>query len=348
MISKRQSNIELLRILAMFMILVIHANMISLPKPLSSDLALNLLSTTTRYFIESLGIVGVNVFVMISGWFLIRTRLKSVLSFLFQIIVLWGGGFIIFLILGKTELSLSNIQEIFFFTRWDWFIKAYIVLMIIAPVLNTYLENVSEKQMRIVILGFFIFSSTYGWIGGAQRFFVYGYGPLLFIGLYLLAHYAQRISYGMETPQRIKKIFSFNKYKDLLVYLICVLTNTVLGLLGLHYGKNIYNIVYAYINPFTIIGALHLLLFFSKLKIAYNKIINFLAAGSFAVFLIHSQVDIRPIFTKGVLYIYEANDTFLCLISMFFYLLIVYFISTILDLPRKWVWNKICQKFDLK
>lgn len=87
----RQSNLELLRIIAIFMILVIHANMISLSRPTSAELIANPLATTTRYFIESLGIVGVNIFVLISGWFLINTRSKSFLSLSFQILTLGGG-----------------------------------------------------------------------------------------------------------------------------------------------------------------------------------------------------------------------------------------------------------------
>ena len=68
---------ELLRMIAMFMILIIHANMISLPKPTHAELVVSPLSTATRYLIESFGIVGVDIFVMLSGWFLINSRLKA-------------------------------------------------------------------------------------------------------------------------------------------------------------------------------------------------------------------------------------------------------------------------------
>ena len=90
---KRLSNIELLRIIAMFMILVIHANMVALPHPTTDDLVSLPLSTTTRYFIESFGIVGVDIFVLISGWFLINTIAKNFYSLFFQILTLWGGHF---------------------------------------------------------------------------------------------------------------------------------------------------------------------------------------------------------------------------------------------------------------
>ena len=75
------------------MILVIHANMISLLRPTTDELLLNAIPTITRYFFESFGIVGVDIFVLISGWFLINTRAKSFFSFFFQILTLWGGDF---------------------------------------------------------------------------------------------------------------------------------------------------------------------------------------------------------------------------------------------------------------
>ena len=94
--KERESNIELLRNISMFMILVIHDNFVSLPRIGIEELSSNTIPSVTRFFIESLGIVAVNVFVFISGWFGIRTRLKSVLSFIYQILffLLGGGHFI--------------------------------------------------------------------------------------------------------------------------------------------------------------------------------------------------------------------------------------------------------------
>lgn len=88
----RESNIELLRNISMFMILVIHANFVSLPKIEYEELINNTEPSVMRYFIESFGIVAVNVFVFISGWFGIRTRTKSILSFIYQILFFVGGG----------------------------------------------------------------------------------------------------------------------------------------------------------------------------------------------------------------------------------------------------------------
>ncbi len=61
--------------------------------------------------------------------------------------------------------------------------------MIIAPVLNAYTQNTEVRTQRYVMIAFFLFEAIFGWAMGGRRFFVDGYGPLHFIGLYLTAQY---------------------------------------------------------------------------------------------------------------------------------------------------------------
>lgn len=339
---------ELLRIIAMFMILVIHANMIALQRPTSAELFSNSLATVTRYFIESFGIVGVNIFVMLSGWFLIKSRPKSFLSLFFQVLYFWGGGFLLFFLIGMSDFTSENVLEVFAFTKRDWFIKAYIVLMIIAPILNVFIQNSSEKLQRLVLIGFFLFSTFYGWMGGANRFFVDGYGPLLFVGLYLLSQYAHHAQMKTPPPPLIYRLLRFDRKYDFMVFCGCVIINTLIGILGLYYRKNIYGMVYAYTNPITIIAALYLLLFFSKIEMRNNRIVNILATGSFAVYLFHSQINIRPYFNKSVQYLYSLFDGVSCVAVVFVFLAFVYVISVAIDLPRLWMWNKLSKKFNIR
>ena len=80
----RNSNIELLRIIAMVMILGLHVNYLAIGKPSSQDIATSPLQSFLRMFAEYVCIVGVNVFVLISGWFGINYKLKGLCNFLFQ------------------------------------------------------------------------------------------------------------------------------------------------------------------------------------------------------------------------------------------------------------------------
>ena len=81
MTSKRNANIELLRILSMFMVLVLHA--------LGWSGALEHLSGAqywVYWFIEALAIIAVNVFMLISGYFQVTCffKIKNVRK-------IWGG-----------------------------------------------------------------------------------------------------------------------------------------------------------------------------------------------------------------------------------------------------------------
>lgn len=340
----RQTNIELARILSMFMILVIHADMVSLAKPTSIDLSNNPFAVIARYLFESVGIVSVDVFVMISGWFLVKTKTRGVLSFIYQILFFWGGGYLVMLATHNAEFGIKEILNCFAFTNWDWFIKAYLVLFIISPILNIYIQNSDEKIQRQVLVWFFIFTCTLGWMGGASRFFVNGYGPLSFIGLYLLSNYARTAKDSTSNISTLSNLFRFNKYYDLLIFVSTVFANTVIGLFALKLNISLFDKIYAYINPLVIVGALYFLLFFSKININQNRLVNWLAASSFSVYLLHSQIDIRNIFTGIINSIYNANEGVVAIGNIFLFLVIVYLVSVLIDQIRILTWNLISKR----
>lgn len=81
----RQSNFELLRIVAMFLVLIIHANFYSINPPTNEEILGHPLSSMMRYVVESLALVCVNVYIIISGYFGIKLKPKSILNFIFMI-----------------------------------------------------------------------------------------------------------------------------------------------------------------------------------------------------------------------------------------------------------------------
>jgi surface polysaccharide O-acyltransferase-like enzyme len=83
--KERESNFELLRIISMFLVLVVHADYFSLGAPSLQDCVSNPVQSIFRIGVESISIICVNVFVLISGWFGIRFKWKSICNFLFQV-----------------------------------------------------------------------------------------------------------------------------------------------------------------------------------------------------------------------------------------------------------------------
>lgn len=269
-ITTRDSNMELLRIVATLLILVVHANYFSQGSPQWECFTQNTYYSIWMVLCQSLSIVCVNLFVLISGWFGIKPRLKGFFNFIFQCLFYSTAIYITALLCEFSDLTIKGIAQVLYATKLGWFIKAYIGLYILSPVLNLFIEHSSKRVYEIVLIVFFIFQSTYGWLGNAY-FFNEGYSTHSFIGLYLLARYIR--IYKPRFSQLPKSI-------DLLTYIgISLIVTTLivsLPIIGEGWGnlarvaKAIYNrhhYLFDYLAPTVIISSVALLLFFSKLNI---------------------------------------------------------------------------------
>ena len=190
--KERQSNIELLRLVAIFMVLIVHADFLALDVP-TKDIVHNApIASFTRFLFQSLSIVCVNVFVLISGWFGIHSTKNGFLKFIFQCIFFYVGIYIIMLLSGAIKFSLNGVADSLLFTDTGWFVKSYILLYILAPVLNAFIENSNANEIRRVLIFFFLFQSLFGFFSDGAAFFENGYSTISFIGLYLLARYLRK------------------------------------------------------------------------------------------------------------------------------------------------------------
>lgn len=83
----RESNFELLRLIAMIMVIVVHVDFGSVGWPTATDLQDQFSTTVMKILVESFCIVCVDVFVLISGWFGIRPSAKKLAGFFFQCVL---------------------------------------------------------------------------------------------------------------------------------------------------------------------------------------------------------------------------------------------------------------------
>lgn len=88
--NKRQVNIELLRIFSMLMVLVIHYNVAVNGQTTHDMVMTEPWKAIGVASLKSLSFICVNCFIIISGYFGIRWKWKSLCNYLFQI-GFWGG-----------------------------------------------------------------------------------------------------------------------------------------------------------------------------------------------------------------------------------------------------------------
>lgn len=329
--KQRESAIELLRILAMFLVLVVHADFFSLGPSTFGQQSLTIFDLS-KVFIESVSIVCVNVFVMISGWFGIHPKMKNFMSFIFQCLFFFIGIYVTLVILGFESFNIKSIAQCFWFLPNNWFIKSYILLYILSPILNVYCANSSEKKQRNVLIGYFIFQSLYGWLTPGVGFFNSGYSTISFIGLYLLMQYIKKSN---------NRFFCFSVKINLMIYIGSCIITTILYVVGSWYSIPRVNILFSYISPLAILSSMFLFLSFVNLKMQ-NGIINWIAKSSFAVYLLHCYPYIlHEFYAKKIKKIFvEFNGVESFLLASAF-LCSIFIAAIILDQPRKYLWSLI-------
>lgn len=322
--KQRQSNIELLRIIAILFVLMGHVGMV-MGLPSGIEISESPVSTLTRLFFQSIAVGGVNIFVLISGWFGIRANSKGLAKYIYQVFFLLWGIYVVMLCMGETSLSVHGIKISLGLTKEYWFVMAYLGMYILSPVLNAFCENASEKQFRMLLIVFYCFQSYFCWLSGFLNYFE-GYSVVFFCGLYLTARYFRL--YPM-------KIVNNNAW---VIYIVCCLLVFCMASFGEWKMCNALRML-RYDNPLVIVSAISLLIVFSRWHMQ-SKFINWLAASCFAVYIIHFNPFVFIYFKKGVLYITNKIDGIEFLIVLGVYILFVFLVCVIIDKIRVFSWIK--------
>ena len=313
----------------MFLVLLVHADFFSLGAPTMYDIQTKTLDSTLRIFFEALSIVCVNVFVLISGYFGIRPSLRGASGFIFQCLFFLIGLYIITLLIGTSSVSLNGIAGCFAATKSNWFIKAYLLLYIISPVLNSFVEHAPKAIFKNVLIAFFAFTCTYGW-RGAAGFMQGGYTPLFFIGLYLLARYI-RIYQPWFSRFKSLTYISLYIFVSILVTVFCIVPSLYLNI---HFQP-----YWDYICPNTIICSVFLFIAFTKFRFN-NKFVNWCGASCFAVFLLHTNPNTLEHFKKIFFVLHSKLSPLEFWGVTFIILTAIFFLAILIDQLRIFLWNK--------
>lgn len=297
---QRQSNIELCRIVSILMILLLHSDFAVFGWPSSwSEPNIPLLA------LESFCIIGVNVFVLISGYFSIKVKRETFLK-LFYICLFCAIVKIIFDIIVDGAI---HFYDFLFISKTNWFIPSYIGLIIISPVLNAFCEKSSQKQLLTVIVSLLVFECYFGFIPSfsshAAKGINHGLSVFHLSFLYLIARYIRLY----DVPQGIRRFSG-------LIYLICtfVLTSFAYLLIITNHvaiqidGNNLVNQIFDYTNPLVIISAICFFLTFLKVKMNTMDGVNYVAQSVLTVLILNTSVGAIRFIYPQYHWIFDHNN----------------------------------------
>lgn len=273
--------------------------------------------------------VCVNVFIMISGWFGIKASWKKAGALLFQV-AFWGIlCFLCAKIIGLPVSFQEHLLPVLLFGKHYWFVVTYLILFSIAPILNAFQNQVTKKEYFYALILFFSAELIYGFLLDTGHY-AFGFSPLSFIGLYLLAGYVRRFP---------GKIFTLTKGYDLAIYLLV----TLLSIAGIWFGYKWFGMGFHlnhYDSPLAIIASVFFFLFFSKFSFN-SRIINWFAASAFAIYLAHENIIISPYYHQLFRDLKEAVPFIAFYPTMLALLLLMGLLFIMIDKPRIWIWNHI-------
>lgn len=337
--EKRNIGLDILRILSMFMILILHL----LGK---SGMLLKENNNQAYYLIynlmEALSIVAVNCYVLISGYFLIKSEFKWK-----KVCTLWKETlfYSIFVFIATTivtkEFSLVLLIKSCFpiLTREYWFINTYLLMYILSPFINKLIYALKKEELKKLII---ILITAFSVWSILPKHYVFdstgGYGIVWFVCLYIISAYIRLYLENMEL-----KVSTCE-----LAYLVTAVLITVIMVILDNIGKGTLKGKFLEYNNFLVlIESLSLFMVFRNLKVerkSFTKIIEFVSPLTLAVYLIHEQYGLSNILYYNILNMTKCYNNNYSIFIIIGYAILIFTICIFIEYIRKTVFNFVKRK----
>ena len=281
--KKRSSNFELLRIVAMLMILSLHSF------PTDNECYTYSLATGVDFFREACCISAVNCYVLISGYFTIKWKKKSFCSLVYQVMFWLLLIYVLALIVGLQPLNMKELlRRINGIVNAYWFITTYLILYLIAPVLNAFIEKSTERELGCFLVIFYTVQTYFSLL--FSEIFGIGCGVMSFAGLYMVGAFFKKNGLPQKVRQLKIGLYSVVVIMTLIITAMLWLEFFVLGCDMLKVKTSFWGL--AYNNPLIICQSIAIFLLFSSFTFQ-SKRINTIATSILAVYLFHMHPDVK-------------------------------------------------------
>jgi len=319
--KERDSNFELLRIVCILFIvthhIIVHGDwnwaVISQNEGLHAFMV----------FINLFGKVGVNVFVLITGYFLIRSKgiklekaVRLWLEILFYSVVISA----VFGIVKSVDYSTADVYRILtpVLSETWWFASCYMVLIIVSPFLNSALERIGRRRHLIVMLAMVFVMSALPIFTGLQI----GCAEYVwFVVLYMIGAY---IGSGEERvfslPVRSYLLMTLAAMALLIVFSVLYVTDCDNSLFkdlmsnqALVVVVNIVPVMWDN-NLLMLFASLAMFLMFRNVRMGYNKYVNVIATTVFGIYLISDSNEVRSVLYSEIIGCHNHTGALECIV----------------------------------
>lgn len=335
--NRKMSQFEILRVISMLLIIMLH---FLSHGGVNNELKIGTVDYMFFTVARSFAYLGVNCFVLISGYFLCDKDFKSSRIFKIIIQVLFYSllGSIIVVLLTNKSLSLKEILFTLFPLTGNkyWFASVYVVLLILSPVLNSAINKLNQKQHLTLVLSMvFAFSVILTFLFWSRAVLSDGKDITWFVTLYFIAAY-------------LKKYPVHNTLKEIAcAFSVCVLATPLaeMGIMGLlsTMTSNLPDKVMFFNNQFFVMcGGVLLFLLISNLPVGKvgNQVAK-LGNLTFGVYLFHDNDLVRTYLWNCVKASRFLPNLLLEIVYMFFVVACIFICGSMIEFARKHLEKKL-------
>ncbi len=271
----RQSNLELLRIVAMFYIVLYH--LICNCALVAANGFLYELSTLMLH-------IGVICFMLISGWFGVRFSWKGLLRLVLMCLACNTLVYIVLWAVGKMPFTLETIVTAatpLAHNAW-WYFSIYVIFYLISPLLNAFLDKSTFQQKLIMLFALGIITFYFGWwanLGWTKG----GKHVMNFAFVYVLGHILHEKQDTWKQWFIVRKGWLFYIFLNVSVLWGGVIANNT------SCWADYKNWFFPYDSPGLIINATLFFCLFARQEIRYKRWINKIAAFVPFIYLLHEN-----------------------------------------------------------
>lgn len=322
--KNRLANFELLRVSAIFLIVLLHSTIYLNIKDthiISNYVALSLLKIISS--------TGVNLFVILTGYFLLNKADNGIKRTLNLIGIVWFY-LVFFAILYSTFYKSLSLREVLYaiLPFKYWFINVYLALIILSPYLNKLSSGLTKNEFLNLLLVLFLSNVVFGnYIG-----LVNGFSIVWFVNLFMIGNFFHRYDIQIKNNKLIKLF--------LLILCSSFIYNT-LKFNGLSIF-NRFNDVYFIVsvegpnNFFSFCLSLTIFMLFSKISLSEikSKLVLKISIYSLGVYLIHEDPFIRELIWKNDYILKYCIDSIWTPLIIFTYSSIIFLVCVFLESLR--------------
>ena len=286
-----------------------------------------------NYFLDwiSLGNLGVDIFFMISGYFLSTKEFKiqSIIKLLAQVLFFSYFCLAVSWLAGNTVTKKALLRAVFPTINSEyWFFSAYVVLLLLSPYVNIFIRNASKRQLLSCIS---IMLVLWCILPTLTEISMYGTELPQFVMLYLLGAYLRKY------PDSILRTPKFRRWLIVCSTVLLFTSSAALRYLNNHvFTSYIFERKYYGRTSFLIIGmAIGMFSTAVYHKPWSNKIVNAIGSCTLGVYLFHDNPLIKTTLWKVWVNNNAFYDSHIFILRILFSIAAVYAVCTIIEFLRQ-------------